>query len=121
MTSTATLTSTAPDLIRKVGRLIADHGWLSFNPGARGLDLAAAARWAVHGSPCPSRDLTALEAAHMVEVLDHIAQGMKLEIPEYERERANAEPRAVSIELLAFAWVLEGELIWTDGPRRHVW
>jgi len=124
---TQTLALTAPDLIRRVARLISDHGWgsgagagITPRPGVSGLDLAAAARWAVHGSPCRSRDLSDIEAVHVAEVLDHIEAGLEMPVAEYERRHVDAAPRTISIELLAIAWVVATELEPTD-PRRHDW
>jgi hypothetical protein len=115
--SVKTLPKTAPEVIREAASLIAAKGFglmrgntIADRLGVFGINLSTAVSWAVHGSPCRPRDLTALEAEHVAEVLDLLEDDFRMPVDAYERRYADALPQHISHDLRCAAWNLENAL-----------
>jgi len=78
--------------------------------GLFGVSITGAVTWAVHGAPCRQRDLVGMESEWVAEVLDQLAEELRMEPTVYERKHCNALPQLVCSDLRLAAWNLERKL-----------
>jgi hypothetical protein len=112
-----TLPKTAPVVIREAAQLITEKGFnvmrgntTAHHLGLFGISLVTAVTWAVHGGPCRQRDLSPQESEWVAEVLDQLADELRMEPTVYESRFCNALPQNISSDLRLAAWNLERKL-----------
>lgn len=97
---------TAVDIIWEEARLFAAAA-VKQTPAP---DLATAAVWAVHGSPCRPRDLAPGEDVLVAEVCDTLEDRLGKTLPAYEADHADADAGDIAFDLAWVAFEVEREL-----------
>lgn len=117
--STERLALRAPDYIKIMARLIADHGWCGdgvereSEHAPAGLDLAHAALWAVGGEGCRPRNLKPGDDDRVAEILDHLEdpRGLNMSVVDYEHKYAGVSADLIAWDIAIAAWRYETALV----------